>query len=566
MTGNEENIKQGVEFDMSKIKSEKPKIIYKAAKYIRLSHADDDKKDESDSVSNQRKIIDSYIGSQPDIEAVSEMVDDGYTGIIFDRPAFKEMMLAIEEGKINCVIVKDLSRFGREFTETGRYLRNILPAYGVRFIALLDNIDTLKDSSDDLIVSVKTLMNDAYCRDISIKTRSTLNSKRKNGDYVGNFTAYGYIKSKDNHNQLIIDKCAADVVKDIYRMRIEGMSAFKIADTLNCLGVLSPLQYKKDRGIPHSRNGYTDKSDAKWSATTIIRILKDETYTGTLIQGKQSTPNYKIKQMQFKPMSEWRRVENTHDPIIEKEDYDLVQRIMRLDTRTGPKNDNNPKENKVFPFSGILICGSCGARMTRKTNTVKGKSYHYYYCPTGKKNGCVKASMLKESDLSESIFGCIKTHISSIVSIETMLEGNSKQKALNILAEKVDVQISENEYQLKEIRRYKSKLHENLMNGLIDSKEFKDMKASYITEEKRYIDANDLLKQEREDILAGKSEKLGWMGHFKKYEHYTELDRCLVISFIQSIHVLSKTELKIKFNYQNEFNRASAVLHKKEAA
>ena len=158
--------------------------IYRAAKYIRLSYTDD-KTNESDSVANQRKLLDSYIESQPDIEVVEEYVDDGVSGIIFDRPAFKQMMADIEKGKIDCVIVKDLSRFGREYIETGRYLRRIFPAYGVRFIALNDNIDTLKDSGDDLVVSVKSIINDAYCRDISVKTRSALDVKRDNGDFVG---------------------------------------------------------------------------------------------------------------------------------------------------------------------------------------------------------------------------------------------------------------------------------------------------------------------------------------------------------------------------------------------
>jgi len=196
--------------------------IYKTAKYIRLSYTDD-KSNESDSVANQRKQLDSYIESHPEIEAVEEFVDDGVSGIIFDRSAFRVMMKEIEAGKINCVIVKDLSRFGREYIETGRYLRRILPAYGVRFIALNDNIDTLKDSGDDLVVSVKSIINDAYCRDISVKTRSALGVKRDNGDFVGACPVYGYKKADDNRNQLVVDEYPASVVRDIYRMKIGGM-------------------------------------------------------------------------------------------------------------------------------------------------------------------------------------------------------------------------------------------------------------------------------------------------------------------------------------------------------
>lgn len=338
---------------------------YQATSYIRLSYTDD-RSSESDSVTNQRKLIENFIKRNPDIEIISEKIDDGYSGIIFDRPAFKEMMQDITDGKINCVIVKDLSRLGREYIETGRYLRRVFPAYGVRFIAITDNIDTAHENSgDDLTVSVKNIMNEAYCRDISIKTRTSLDIKRRNGDFVGAFPVYGYMKSEENKNLLVPDPYAARVVQDIFRMRLDGTSALRIATTLNDMGVLSPLAYKKNNGFPYAKHGYTDKEDCKWSATTVIRILQDETYTGTLVQGKQGTPHYKIKQMEQRPSSEWIRVPDAHEALIPKQDFELVQRIRRLDTRTSPKKDT------VYLFSGILICGCCGARMTRKTNRVK---------------------------------------------------------------------------------------------------------------------------------------------------------------------------------------------------
>ena len=346
---------------------------YKATAYIRLSYTDD-RSSESDSVSKQRKLIENFVQHNPDIEVVSEKIDDGYSGIIFDRPAFKEMMQDVTDSNINCVIVKDLSRLGREYIETGRYLRRVFPAYGVRFIAITDNIDTAHESSgDDLTVSVKNIMNEAYCRDISIKTRTSLDVKRRNGDFVGAFTVYGYMKSEDNKNQLVPDPYAARVVRDIFRMRLEGASALRIARELNRLGILSPLAYKKNNGLPYAKKGYADKEDCKWSATTIIRILQDETYTGTLVQGKQGTPHYKIKQMEQRPESEWIRIPDAHEALIAKQDFELVQRIRNLDTRTAPKEDT------VYLFSGVLICGCCGNRMTRKTNRVKHLSFLLLY-------------------------------------------------------------------------------------------------------------------------------------------------------------------------------------------
>ena len=183
----------------------------------------------------------------------------------------------------------DLSRLGREYIETGRYLRQIFPAYGVRFIAINDGIDTANEhNGDDLNISLKNLLNDTYCRDISVKTRSALLSKRKNGEYVGACPVYGYRKDQENKNQLVIDEDTARVVRDIFRRRIDGASAKRIADELNHLGIPSPLAYKISRGLPHPKKGYADSQKAQWSAHTVLRILQDETYTGVLLQGKQS--------------------------------------------------------------------------------------------------------------------------------------------------------------------------------------------------------------------------------------------------------------------------------------
>ena len=229
---------------------------YQATAYIRLSYTDD-RSSESDSVTNQRKLIENFIERNPDIQIVSEKIDDGYSGIIFDRPAFKEMMQDITDGRINCVIVKDLSRLGREYIETGRYLRRVFPTYGVRFIAITDNIDTAHEGSgDDLTVSVKNIMNEAYCRDISIKTRTSLDIKRRNGDFVGAFPVYGYMKSEENKNLLVPDPYASRVVQDIFRMRLDGTSALRIATVLNEMGILSPLAYKKNNGFPYAPNQF----------------------------------------------------------------------------------------------------------------------------------------------------------------------------------------------------------------------------------------------------------------------------------------------------------------------
>ena len=526
---------------------------YKATAYIRLSYTDDHSS-ESDSVSNQRKLIENFVERNPDIEVVSEKIDDGYSGIIFDRPAFKEMMQDVTDGNINCVIVKDLSRLGREYIETGRYLRRVFPAYGVRFIAITDSIDTAHDSGDDLTVSVKNIMNEAYCRDISIKTRSSLDVKRRNGDFVGAFPVYGYMKAEDNKNLLVPDPYASRVVCDIFRMRLEGASASKIASELNRLGILSPLAYKKNNGLPYAKKGYADKADCKWSATTIIRILQDETYTGTLVQGKQGTPHYKIKQMEQRPASEWVRVPDAHEALIARQDFELVQRIKGLDTRTSPNEDT------VYLFSGILICGCCGSRMTRKTNRANGKEYHYYYCPTGKKKGCAHPVMLKESSLIDCVRDSLKAYIGNIASLEALLTGIDQSSINQALAKEYSDHITDNERRLEQVLEFKARLYESLVGGMLTKEEYASYKAKYTKQAEDIRESVRVLKEKLTEILENRSERNRWISQFTQFSTLETLDRRALIHMVQSIRVRGKKELDITFTHEDEYKKALRLL------
>ena len=523
---------------------------YQATEYLRLSYTENHE-NESDSIANQKKLIEDYLKGHPDIELVSEKVDDGYSGILFDRPAFQEMMQDITDGKVNCVIVKDLSRLGREYIETGRYLRRIFPAYGVRFIAINDNIDTAHEhAGDDLNISMKNLINDAYCHDISVKTRSALEVKRKKGDYVGACPVYGYRKSEENRNQLVVDEYAARVVRDIFRAKIDGRSAKRIADELNALGVLSPLAYKISRGLPHPKGGFADRPDAKWSATTVIRILQDEIYTGTLVQGRQGTYNHKLRNVIQKPDEEWIRVKDAHEAIIRKRDFDLVQHIMGLDTRTAPEGE------KVYLFSGLLVCGCCGARMTRKTNTVGGKKYIYYHCPTGKKHGCTHPVMLREDDLIQCVLASVRAHIKNVVSVDELLNSISEETINRELVAGCKAQIAENRAQLEQIGVFKAGLYENFVKGMLDKAEYKSLRDGYTERMEELRSAIDQLRQEMERVTDRTSERQKWAQQFREFSNMTELDRRAVVTLIQSIHIISKTELKITFRYQMEYDAA----------
>lgn len=292
------------------------KKIYHAAIYVRLSKEDGDVagacKAESNSISNQKEFIRDFLKDKEDIVVVSERVDDGYSGSNFERPSFKLMLEDIKKGIVDCVVVKDLSRFGREYIDSGRYIERLFPALGVRFIAINDGYDSLdgKDQSDEIIIPFKNLINDAYCRDISVKIRSHLEVKRKNGEFIGSFAPYGYRKDEENRNRLVIDPVAAGVVREIFRMKLHGMSQDAIAGRLNETGVLSPMEYKNASGSNYQTSFKTGER-ALWSSVTVRRILENEFYIGNLVQGRQTTPNHKVKKPVVKPEKDWVRVEKT---------------------------------------------------------------------------------------------------------------------------------------------------------------------------------------------------------------------------------------------------------------
>ncbi len=330
--------------------------IYAADAYYRLSKEDGDKV-ESDSIVNQKALVREFLKTYPDIQIYDEKVDDGYTGVNFERPAFQEMLEDIKSGKVNCVIVKDLSRFGRNYIEAGRYIEKIFPYLGVRFIAINDHIDTASEmsASEEMLIPFKNLINDAYCRDISIKVRSHLDIKRKNGQFVSSFAPYGYKKSSENKNHLVVDEKAAAVVRQIFQWKMEGMSGSRIADKLNALGIPTPLEYKHMNG-ENLQCGFQKKADLSWMANGVNRILKNEKYKGDALLQKVYTTDFlsKKKKKNEGEVPQY-YVEGNHEAIIPPAVFDNVQVLMQS------RGKGSSRNSCVSIFSSKIWCGDCGS-------------------------------------------------------------------------------------------------------------------------------------------------------------------------------------------------------------
>lgn len=526
---------------------------YKACIYTRLSRDDGDKL-ESDSIVNQRALIRDFLKKHPEIRVVSEKTDDGYSGVNFDRPAFQELMEEIRSGKVNCVVVKDLSRFGRNYIEAGNYIEKVFPFMGVRFIAINDSYDSMdRSQADSLIVPFKNLINDAYCKDISVKIRSQLEIKRKNGEYIGAFVVYGYLKDPENRNRIIVDPFASEVVRSIYRWKIEGMSQGRIADKLNAQGVLCPMEYKKSIGV-NLKTGFQVKKKAQWSAVAVERILKNEIYTGVLVQGKRSTPNYKVKKTILKDEDEWIRVEDSHEAIIDAETFQNVQRILQSDIRIAPE------EELVYPLSGYVRCGDCGQNMIRKSFVNGKKRYNYFVCSTHKRGkGCSTHSISVE-ELTESVLTVTKDYVASGVELTKLLDvvdslPEQQRDVLNF-----DSQIVKLKEEIEKNETFKLKLFENLQDGIITQEEYFLFKKNYSAKIRKLEDSIKLLEEDRERMLDKSRERLSWMEVFRKHANLTELDRKAVVDLIDFIYVYEDRRIEVHFRHGDEYEAAMKLL------
>jgi len=526
--------------------------IYKAAIYVRLSKEDGDVSDaskaESNSISNQKELIKDFLKDKQDIVIVSERVDDGYSGVNFERPAFQLMLEDIKQGKVDCVVVKDLSRFGRNYIESGRYIEKIFPMLGVRFIAINDNYDSLtgKSQTDEIVIPFKNLINDAYCRDISIKIRSHLDVKRRKGEFIGSFTIYGYAKDEHDHNKIVIDEYAAGVVRDIYQWKISGMSQQRIADKLNDMGVLSPAEYKKSCGIKYSANLQT-KKQAIWSAVAITRILTNECYTGTLIQGKVTTPNYKVKKTVIKDEEDWVVIPNAFEAIITKEQFDMVQEILKKDTRVAPD------KKSVYLFSGIAVCGDCGRQMSRKVSTVAGKKYVYYMCSANKKEGVCSSHRIREDELEKAVVTYLNSYIDELENIQHFLEFIDKLPYQEVNVKRLNMRIVQLEEDAQKYEKLKVSVYEDLKDELISKEEYISMKQEFENRRRAALDSIAQIKIEIETLASRNGKHHEWIESFIANKGIEKLERNVVVELIDYIKIYEDKRIEIIFRYADNY-------------
>lgn len=346
------------------------------AMYIRLSVEDGDiesgEKTESNSVGNQRMLLTEYIASKPEFQGykVEEFCDDGYSGTNFDRPAFQRMMVQVKLKQIDCIIVKDLSRFGREYLDVSSYLELILPIFDVRFISVNDYFDSNDyiGTTGGMELAFRNLINGMYSKDISMKIRSARKTRERKGEYLGGHPFYGYLKDPSDRHCLIVDEEVKNIIEWIFQMSVDGMSAMNIAKRLNAEQILCPVELKKSRGIGYSKKLAEEK--ALWTQATVRKIIKDERYTGKMVSNVRRTAIVGKNIMVNNDKTDWIVVPGTHEAIISDELYLEANAAMSGRLKTVNKNTNWKKSGNLF------VCGYCGRKLSKST----GKT-PYLYCP-----------------------------------------------------------------------------------------------------------------------------------------------------------------------------------------
>lgn len=526
---------------------------FKVAIYLRLSKEDDDlscssgAKSESNSISNQRKLIYDFMKLHPELELYDEYKDDGKSGSNFDRAEFQRMMKDIEAGKVNCVVVKDQSRFGRDYIDVGKYKEKIFPKLGVRFITINEGYDSLSaTSSDDLAFTINSFVYDFYIRDISTKIRTNLTAKKQNGEYAGAFVAYGYVKDSNDKSKLVVDQFAADVVRDIFRWKIEGLSPQNIAVRLNELGIPSPAEYKKLSGSNY-KTSFQTSSKAVWSHVSVRRILKNEIYLGVMIQGKRTTPNYKTKTVVTKAESEWLRVEGTHEAIISVRDFELVQELLRDDTHCRAGDVTVPV------YAGRIYCGDCGAAAVRKTVSYAGKRYVYYVCNANKhdKTVCSRHS-IREDILGQVIYQTVRHQIDLLLDVDKALRQFENLSWEKHKLKQLDASIEIQEEVVRKNNTLRLGIYEDLRAGLLDRSEYESLKKELAERIAEATAAIEKLNKEKREILDGVSKQQSWIEQFRQYENVTELTRPMVIHLIERINIFEDSNIEIVFRHRNQ--------------
>ena len=523
--------------------------LWKVAIYIRLSREDGN--DESYSVTNQRQRLTTYLENlmlEEEMELVDTYVDDGFTGTDSNRDDFQRLLEDIDKGKVNCVIVKDLSRLSRNDWECKRYLQHLFVVKNIRFISLeLPKLDSYKNPDDvyEMGVSIQSMYNENHCRETSIKVRGTFNAKRKKGEFIGAFAPYGYMKDPGDKHYLIVDNEAAPIVKDIFHWFVyDGMSKNGIVRKLISMDIPCPAAYKRQHGMKYCNPAIVDNKPL-WSARSITAILTNQMYLGHMVQGKQKVKSYKVHTRINTPESEWFIVEDTHEPILDRETFEKAQELMQRDTRTAPQT------GQLYPFSGFLRCADCGRAMGRRT----AKNLVYYACKTNTTQGLCTRHSIRHDKLEKIVLEVIQKQVVLIDDMAQLIDDINNAPVVRTISKRLTASLKLRRQELEKITELRTGLYMDWKNGDITRDEYHNMKREFEEKEQQLKQDIANLEEENQDMAQGVTSSNPYFDAFLKHKNIQSLDRGIITELIKVIHVHEGGDLTIDFNFADQHRR-----------
>ena len=527
--------------------------------YARLSVENSGKDDDGNSLQNQIAVCEDYLDGCPHLRLTEVYSDNGRTGTVFDRPAWNRLMDDVRTGKIQCIVVRDLSRFGRDYVETGNYLEKIFPALGTRLISVKENFDnfTCGNAMESLSVSLQNLVNAMYSRDISKKVSTALRAQMETGRFRNRNLPYGYLWNGDK-TAYVVDEEAAAVVRQIFEWKLREVSVYTIVERLKADGIESPERHKRRAG---TRNGGNIQGEG-WCPSTIRGILQNRAYIGEMICGKSETALYKGLKKRLTEKDNWIVVSDAHPPIVSVSDFEAVERQMQEDSahrETAMEWSADIRAGMIDLFAGKIFCADCGKRMYYKRQRICGcKNVTFrgvYDCSTHVRRGHATCfnHFIRQDALNEKVFNAIRDQLQVALDYEKLLlamRGGSGEASVR---EKHKAAVASVKLRLNALKKKRAGLYESYVEGILNEEEYAFAKQTY---EEQYEALNRLLDEaveRRERFLASISPDNKWLTMMRGAAGMTGLTQELVDAMIEKVLVYGGSRIEVVFNYNDVF-------------
>ena len=530
--------------------------------YTRRSF-DDNEDEESDTITNQKDIISSFINNESNMIIVDYYTDDGYTGTNFNRPGFQRMIQDICKKRINTIIVKDLSRLGREYLGVGKYLEQFFPIYELRIISINDGLDSYlrPEGIHDLIVPLKNIMNENYAKDISIKVSSAYKIMAQNGKYVSGTPPYGYDIDPNDKHHLVINKSESEIVKRIFDMALNGDGRIKICKYLNENKILCRTEIQRRKKAKLSLIPDDEQINHFWGTTTIGRLLSNEVYIGNLVQLKTTNKSFKDKTIVYKNKNDWIRFDNTHEAIIDKDIFDKVQINIKSNTK-----EKSPI--KIYSiYNTKLKCNSCKKAMIRQDDHRGNREISNYFCMNYLRNGTnCSPHKIKASDLDRMVLEAIQMQVKLVIELDKSLKKLYFKRNKESNEEEYKKNIRLIDYKLDNLKTKKRQSYENWKFGEINKSEFLKLSKEIDEQEKNLNESRKLYESTYQENVKRIRKYDYWIDHYKRNRKIKKITKEVLDELIKIIYVNSDGNIRIIFRYQDEFTELLHYLEEGKSA